>query len=80
MSPKTWPTTTSEHIMSDDLSPNRAAALRKWLNVANARLLTLQRQRQQLIANATALARQLEQLQTSRAKWGRLLAPTAKTG
>lgn len=64
------------------LSANRTAALKRWLHVANGRLLSLQRQRQQLIANATALLQRIEQPAQSsnrRSKPG-LAARLAKAG
>jgi hypothetical protein len=49
------------HVDTTQLAPKRTAALKRWLHVANGRLLSLQRQRQQLMANATALLQRLEQ-------------------
>jgi len=43
-----------------ELAPTRVAALRKWLSVANSRLLALQRQRQQVLATAWTLATGVE--------------------
>jgi hypothetical protein len=48
--------------MSDDLSPKRVAAMRKWLRAANSRLLMVQRQRLQIVANASSLNQRLEQV------------------
>jgi hypothetical protein len=80
MSLKTWPTITSENTMSFDLSPNRVAALRKWLRAANSRLLMVQRQRHLLIANATALLQRLEQPKATRLKRPSLLSRMVKSG
>jgi len=44
-----------------DLPPTRAAALRKWLEVANSRLLSLERHRRQLLVMAATLADSLAQ-------------------
>src|SRR5215467_1388548 len=44
-----------------DLPPTRAAALRKWLGVANSRLLSLERHRRQLLVMAATLADSLAQ-------------------
>jgi len=38
-----------------DLSPSRIVALRKWLRAANARLLSIERTRQELMAAASIL-------------------------
>jgi hypothetical protein len=55
------PTQTREGSDRVDLPPTRAAALRKWLQVANSRLLLLEHHRQQLLALATTLADSLGQ-------------------
>jgi len=64
-----------------DLSPTRTAALRKWLQVANARLLLLERHRQQLLAMAATLADALGR-RGSRPpqKRGKLAAKLARAG
>jgi len=64
-----------------DLSPTRAAALRKWLQVANSRLLLLERHRQQLLAMAATLADSLGQ-RSSRPtqKRGKLAAKLPRAG
>jgi hypothetical protein len=65
----------------EELPPRRAAALRKWLRVANSRLLALQRQQQQLVATATTLASGLERgSRRSDTKRPRLAARLAKAG
>ena len=46
----------------------------------SARLLLVQHQRKQLIANAAAVKQQVEQLQRERAKRGRFLSRMAKSG
>jgi len=66
--------------MSEDLSPYRVAALRRWLRAANSRLLLVQHQRKLLIANAAAVKQQVEQLQRERAKRGRFPSRMAKSG
>jgi hypothetical protein len=64
-----------------DLSPHRTAALRKWLHIANARLLMIERQRRQIMANATALLQRLEGRPTDkRPKRPRLVSRMAKSG
>ena len=64
-----------------ELPPKRIAALRKWLHVANSRLLSIQHQRQQLLATATTLANGLEQRsKRSVQKRPKLLARLAKAG
>src|SRR5215475_12536823 len=55
------PKQTREGSERTDLPPTRAAALRKWLRVANSRLLLLEHHRQQLLALATTLADALGQ-------------------
>jgi len=64
-----------------DLPPTRAAALRKWLQIANSRLLLLEHHRQQLLAVATMLAESLGQ-RSSRPtqKRGKLAARLARAG
>jgi hypothetical protein len=64
-----------------ELPPKRVAALRKWLHVANSRLLSLQRERQQLLATARSLANGLGQRsRRSEAKRPKLAARLAKVG
>jgi hypothetical protein len=64
-----------------DLSPTRAAALRKWLQVANSRLLLLERHRQQLLALAATLADSLGQRNSRPTqKRGKLAAKLTRTG
>jgi hypothetical protein len=64
-----------------DLPPTRAAALRKWLRVANSRLLLLEHHRQQLLALATTLAGSLGQHSSRPAqKRGKLAARLARAG
>ena len=64
-----------------DLPPTRAAALRKWLQAANSRLLLLEHHRQQLLALATALADALGQRSTHPVqKRGKLAARLARAG
>ena len=66
--------------MSEDLSPNRVAALRKWLRAANSRLLLVQHQRKHLTENAAAIKQQVEQLRPERVKRGRFLSRMVKSG
>ena len=66
--------------MSEDLSPYRVAALRKWLRAANSRLLMVQTQRKQLIENAAAIKQQVKQLRPERVKRGRFLSRRMKSG
>lgn len=68
--------------MSAELSPQRAAALKKWLRAANVRLLSIQRQRQELLATATSLARQAgpERPDDRRQQRPKLVARIAKAG
>jgi len=66
--------------MSEDLSPYRVAALRKWLRAANSRLLMVQTQRKQLTENAAAIKQQVEQLRPERVKRGRFLSRMVKSG
>lgn len=64
-----------------DLAPTRAAALRKWLRVANSRLLLLEHHRQQLLVLATTLADSLGQRSSRPAqKRGKLAARLARAG
>ena len=42
------------------LPPNRTAALKRWLHVANGRLLSLQRQQRELVTTAKSLLGQVE--------------------
>src|SRR5262245_52668337 len=81
--PKERAVPTQTRMGSDraDLPPTRAAALRKWLQVANTRLLLLEHHRQQLLALATTLAEALGQ-RSSRPmqKRGKLAARLARAG
>ena len=64
-----------------ELSAARVAALRKWLRVANARLLSLQRDREQLIAAASSLAHALGQPgKVKRQKRPKLAVALTKSG
>ena len=75
------PNETRENSERTDLPPTRAAALRKWLQVANSRLLLLEHHRQQLLALATTLADSLGQRSSRPAqKRGKLAARLARAG
>jgi hypothetical protein len=75
------PIRTREGSERTDLPPNRAAALRKWLQVANSRLLLLEHYRQELLALATSLADSLGQRSGRPAqKRGKLAARLARAG
>ena len=75
------PTQTRMGTDRPDLPPTRAAALRKWLQVANSRLLLLEHHRQQLLALATTLAEGLGQRSSRPAqKRGKLAARLARAG
>jgi hypothetical protein len=63
------------------LPPKRVAALRKWLHVANARLLSVQREREQLIAAAAAILKAVgPAAKASRSKRPKLASKLAKAG
>jgi hypothetical protein len=63
------------------LTPTRIAALRRWLSAANLRLVAVQRDRQQLVASASALAKGFEPAgKPPRLKRPRLLSRLAKAG
>jgi hypothetical protein len=49
-----------------ELPPGRIAALRKWLRAANARLLSMERTRQELLAAASILLEQVGPKQPSK--------------
>jgi hypothetical protein len=75
------PTQTPEVSDRADLPPTRAAALRKWLQVANSRLLLLEHHRQQLLGLAATLAESLGQRSSPpRGKRGMLAARLARAG
>jgi hypothetical protein len=75
------PIQTREGSERTDLPPTRAAALRKWLRVANSRLLRLEHHRQQLLALAMTLADSLGQRSSRPAqKRGKLAARLARAG
>jgi hypothetical protein len=75
------PKRTREGSERTDLPPTRAAALRKWLRVANSRLLLLEHHRQQLLALATTLAEAPGQRSSRPAqKRGKLAARLARAG
>jgi hypothetical protein len=75
------PISTRKGSERTDLPPTRAAALRKWLQVANSRLLLLEHHRQQLLALAMTLADSLGQRSTRPAqKRGKLAARLARAG
>jgi len=75
------PIRTRESSERTDLPPTRAAALRKWLQVANSRLLLLEHYRLELLALATTLADSLGQRSSRRTqKRGKLAARLARAG
>ena len=75
------PISTRKGSERTDLPPTRAAALRKWLQAANSRLLLLEHHRQQLLALAMTLADSLGQRSTRPAqKRGKLAARLARAG
>ncbi len=75
------PKQTREGSGRTDLPPTRAAALRKWLRVANSRLLLLEHHRRQLLVLATTLAEALGQRSSRPAqKRGKLAARLARAG
>ena len=75
------PIRTRESSERTDLPPTRAAALRKWLQVANSRLLLLEHYRLELLALATTLADSLGQRSSRPAqKRGKLAARLARAG
>ena len=49
-----------------DLPPSRIAALRKWLHAANARLLSIERARRELMATASVLLDRVGSVQPSK--------------
>jgi hypothetical protein len=56
------------HVDPTQLAPNRTAALRRWLQAANARLLSLQRQQQELVATAKSLLEHVEPARTKKVR------------
>jgi hypothetical protein len=49
-----------------DLPPGRILALRKWLQAANARLLSIERTQQELMATVSALLDRVGSAQSSK--------------
>ena len=68
------------HADPTQLAANRTAAHKRWLQAANARLLSLQRQHRELVATAKSLLEHVEPARTKKVRPPGLASRLAKAG